>query len=89
MTVTSKQGSNVTVETNDGVQCDRNVTHVKKFVEQNSSEQSSDQSVDVDTDYDLCAPTETEHTDVPDEAYIRPQRTKKIPVRFKDYVMDK
>ena len=90
MTVTNKQGSNVTVETNDGVQYDRNVTHVKKFVEKPSSEQtSSDQSVDTDTDYDLCAPTETEHTDVSDEAHVRPQRTKKIPVRFKDYVMDK
>ena len=92
MTVTNKQGSNVTVETNAGVQYDRNVTHVKKFVEKTSLEQSSsDQSVDVDTDYmyDSCAPTETEHTDVTDEAYIRPQRTKKIPVRFKDYIMDK
>ena len=35
MTVTNKVGSNVTVETNDGVEYDRNVTHVKKFVEKN------------------------------------------------------
>ena len=54
-----------------------------------SSNQNSDHSVDTDTDYDSYAPTETEHTDVTDKAYVRPQRTKKIPVWFKDYVMDK
>eukprot|EP00794_Sanderia_malayensis_P007668 gene7668-8504_t len=88
--VVSKNGSNVTIESSDGVQYRRNSSHLKVFNEPKLPETACEQPIDVDKPSDDTEPSEVLPTnqtelDVP----TRPTRSRKLPARFNDFELYK
>ena len=81
--VVTKTGNGVVIESPDGVQLKRNNTHVKKYEERIAGqEEKTTQPVDLE-------PTEsaTEQETAKFPLLLRPSRVKKLPEKFKDFVM--
>ena len=81
--VVTKTGNSVVIESPDGVQLKRNNTHVKKYEERIvGQEEKTTLPVDLE-------PTEsaTEQQTAKFPLLIRPCRVKKLPEKFKDFVM--
>ena len=81
--VVTKTGNSVVIESRDGVQLKRNNTHVKKY-EERIVGQEKKTTLPVDLE-----PTEsaTEQEKVKFPLLLRPSRVKKLPEKFKDFVM--
>ncbi len=86
--VVDKRGNQVTIQSPQGVQYKRNITHVKKF--------SGGNEVPLDLDVD----TSQERVTIPDvidsdgvevasepQVAVRPSRERKMPSKFQDYVV--
>lgn len=86
-TVVSKAGNKITVESPTGAQYSRNTTFVKKYVE------SEKGNADCSTDSDQQTLSEESERLVPmvechqDTTYVKPQRQKKLPQKFADFVI--
>ena len=83
MKLLPKQGNSVVIESPEGVQLKRNTTHVKKY-EGLPLEQEENILLPVD-----IAPTEPEAQQGTTESpvLLRPTRVRKLPEKFKDFVM--
>ena len=81
--VVTKTGNSVVKESPDGVQLKRNNTHVKKYDERIVG-QKEKTTLPVDLEPTESA-TEQEMAKFP--LLLRPSRVKKLPEKFKDFVM--
>ena len=100
--VREKSGNSVLVESQDGVQYRRNVTHMKPLIERGESnvdkEASSDQTeslpnesisennTDIQVEEYVTKPENVTKTEL--MTFDRPRRERKLPVRLKDYVLN-
>ena len=81
--VVTKTGNSVVVESPDGVQLMRNTTHVKRYEETSQNPEETSPLPDVT---DPVKP-EAERAILSSPAMTRPARVRKLPERFKDFVM--
>ena len=81
--VVTKTGNRVVVESPDGVQLLRNTTHVKRYEETSQNPEETSPLPDVT---DPVKP-EAERVILSSPAMTRPARVRKLPERFKDFVM--
>jgi len=81
--VVTKTGNSVVVESPEGVQLMRNTTHVKKYEEASQNQEETTPLLDV---ADLVEP-EAEREELSSPVMTRPTRARKLPERFKDFVM--
>ena len=81
--VVTKTGNSVVIESPDGVQLKQNNTHVKKYKER-TVEQEEKTTLPVNVE-----PTEsvTEQETAKFPVLLRPSRVKKLPEKFKDFIM--
>lgn len=97
MTVKAKHGNCVILDSN-GVEYKRNVTHVKKFIEPSCRENIVSSPVAISpvnlpSEVHVDSPIETvgspdpqlPETVSPELSTSRPQRTRRMPVRYRDY----
>ena len=81
--VVTKTGNSVVVESSEGVQRMRNTTHVKKYEETSQNPEEATPLLDVT---DPVEP-EVEREKLSSPVMTRPTRVRKLPERFKDFVM--
>ena len=81
--VVTKTGNSVVVESPDGVQLMRNTTHVKRYEETSQNPEETSPLPDVTDPVKL----EAERAILSSPAMTRPARVRKLPERFKDFVM--
>ena len=81
--VVTKNGNSVIIESPEGVQLMRNTTHVKKFEESSQDPEETTPLLDVT---DPVKPT-AEREEPSSPVVTRPTRVRKLPERFKDFVM--
>ena len=79
--VIDKFGSKVTVRTGEGVDYNRNVTFVKKYIQPENDDRSDHPPVENTTEFEQN-PNEEKSFDS-----VRPCRGRKVPEKFKDFVM--
>ena len=90
--VKSKVGNSVLVQSPEGVQYQRNVTHVKKYQEREQSVINQKEPVAEDQEEQtVCLPVEVQGNNEKEQSEIidipreRPVRTRRAPARFKDF----
>ena len=83
MEVVGKRGGEVTLESSSGVQLRRNVTHLKKFESEPSEVEGSVQG---DENQEPEVTSRKDNNDCDRNISSRPQRVRRAPERFKDYV---
>ena len=94
--VKSKVGNSVLVQSPEGVEYQRNVTHVKKYQEREQSVMDQREPVVEDQEEQtVCLPVESsnavqgnnekEQSEIIDIPRERPVRTRRAPARFKDF----
>ena len=81
--VVTKTGNSVVVESPDGVQLMRNTTHVKRYEETSQNPEETSPLPDVTHP----VKPEAERAILSSPAMTRPARVRKLPERFKDFVM--
>lgn len=81
--VVTKTGNSVVVESPEGVQLMRNTTHVKGYEETSQDSEETTPLLDVT---DAVKP-EAEREQLSSPVMTRPTRVRKLPERFKDFVM--
>ncbi len=83
MEVVGKQGGDVTLESSSGVQLRRNITHLKKFESEPSEVEGSVQG---DENQEPEVTSRQDNNDCDRNISSRPQRVRRAPERFEDYV---
>ena len=81
--VVTKTGNSVVVESPEGVQLMRNTTHVKKYEETSQNPEETTPLLDVT---DPVKP-EAEQEKLSSPVMTRPTRVRRMPEKFKDFVM--
>jgi len=81
--VVTKTGNSVVVESPEGVQLMRNTTHVKKYEEASQNLEETTPLLDVVHPVE----PEAEQEKLSSPVMTRPTRVRKLPERFKDFVM--
>ena len=80
--VTGKQGSEVTVESSDGVTYRRNSSHVKKYHQEEEGTGESEGVIENNDREEVRQGTDNNRLD-------RPRRERKVPQRFDEYALYK
>ena len=83
--VVDRTGTQVTVQSQDGVTYKRNLAHTKRYVRPEQTNDDKQPSITKDTF--LTEDTGSHSTDTPIPDIRTPTRTKRTPERLKDYVV--